>query len=61
METELATDGFTEMTIELLVALAEVTQFNEDVNWQLTTSPLFKDDDVNVGLFSPTFKPLTFH
>jgi hypothetical protein len=45
----------------LLLADVVVAQGALDVNEQLTTSPLFKEDELNVELFVPAFEPFTCH
>ena len=49
------------MVTALEVAGEPLTQGALEVRTQVTTSPLFKVDEVNVALLVPTFPPFTFH
>ena len=52
------------MTVTVIgfdVAGLLVTPGMSDVMIQVTTSPLARDEDVNVGLFVPTFTPSICH
>ena len=60
-DTLAVTFGFTVMVMELEVAGEPVTQGALDVITQVTASPLFKADVVNVVLFEPIFTPFIFH
>ena len=53
--------GFTVIVIGLEVAGFPDTQVKEDVITTLTTSLFARVVLVKVGLFVPTFDPLTFH
>ena len=49
------------MVMGELVAVAGFAQGAFDVITTLTTSPLTKDELVNVGLFVPVLVPFNFH
>jgi hypothetical protein len=61
MLTEDMVVGLTVIVIPLLFIEELVTQLNDVVKTQVTTSPLFNDDELNVLLFVPTLLPFTFH
>ena len=61
MLTAVITVGFTVIVMLVLVAEEAVTQLMEDVSSQVTTSPLFSEEEVYVLLFVPTGLPLTRH
>ena len=59
------TVGITGVSTVIVISFDEagfpVTHGASDVISQVTTSPLFKELDVNVELFVPEFVPSTFH
>lgn len=59
--TAVETVGFTTIVMLLLVTEETVTQLNEEVNWQVTTSPLLRVDELKVLPFVPTLLLFTFH
>lgn len=59
--TEAETFVETVMVIELDVAGEPAAQTALEVITTLTTSPLFKRDEVNVTELLPAFVPFTFH
>lgn len=58
---EVGFNGFTVMLIALLVAVEDVTQLNEEVKTQVTTSPFASVEELYVVLFVPTLEPFNFH
>jgi hypothetical protein len=61
MLTEGVTAGVTDIVMVLDVAGLPDTHTRLEVIIQLTTSLLFKPDELKTGLFVPTFEPLIFH
>jgi hypothetical protein len=55
------TDGLTAIVIAFEVAGLPDAQIAEEVITTVTTSVLVSVVDVKIGLFVPTFEPLTFH
>ena len=61
MLTEDMVVGLTVIVIPLLFTEELVTQLNDVVKTQVTTSPLFNDEELNALLFVPALLPFTFH